>query len=69
MFSTYGLLRNLVAPASPKDKSFKEIVKVLKALFEPKPILIVKRYRFHRREQAPGEYMTAYVAELHHLAF
>ena len=46
--STYELLCNLVAPASPKDKSFDEIVDMLKAHFEPKPIIIVERYHFHR---------------------
>ena len=66
--STYGMLRNLVAPASPKDKSFEEIVEVLKAHFEPKPIVIVERYHFHQREQAPGESVTVYVAELSRLA-
>ena len=41
--TTYGLLRNLLAPASPKDKSFKEIVDTLKAHFEPKPLVIAER--------------------------
>ena len=66
--STYGLLRNLVAPANLKDKSFEEIVKVFKAHFEAKLIIIAERYRFHRREQAPDESVTAYLAKLHHLA-
>ena len=64
----YGLLRNLVAPASPKDKSFDEIVGVLKAHFEPKPIVIPERYRFHHRDQASGKSVTAYMAELRRLA-
>ena len=62
--SMYGLLHNLVAPASPKDKSFDEIFGMLKAHFEPKLIVIVQRYRFHRREQALGKSVTADVAEL-----
>ena len=36
---TYGLLRNLVAPAKPKDKSFSEIVAVLTKHCEPKPLV------------------------------
>ena len=32
--TTYGLLRKLLASASPKDKSFKEIVDTLKAHFK-----------------------------------
>ena len=35
--TTYGVLRNLLAPTRPKDKSFDEIVKVLKTHFEPNP--------------------------------
>ena len=42
--TTYGLLRNLLAPANPKDKSFKEIVDMLKAYFEPKPLVIAERF-------------------------
>ena len=66
--TTYGLLRNLLAPTSPKDKSFDEIVKVLKAHFEPKPVVIAERFHFHRRDQAPAETVAVYVAELRRLA-
>lgn len=38
--STYGLLRNLVQPNKPKDKTFVQIVEILKGHFEPKPLLI-----------------------------
>lgn len=44
--STYGLLRNLVQPAKPKDKTFEEIVNILKAHFEPKPLIIAERFQF-----------------------
>ena len=40
--STHGLLCNLVVLTSPKDKSFEEIVEVLKAHFEPKSIILLK---------------------------
>ena len=66
--TTYGLLRNLLAPTSPKDKSFNEIVKVLKAHFEPKPVVIAERFHFHRRDQAPAETVAVYVTELRCLA-
>ena len=32
--NTHGLLRNLLAPVAPKDKTLQEIVKVLKGHFE-----------------------------------
>ena len=66
--TTYGLLRNLLAPASPKDKSFKEIVDTLKAHFEPKPLVIAERFHFHRQNQNSGESVAMYVAELRRLA-
>ena len=68
--NTYGLLRNLLAPASPKDKSFKEIVDTLKAHFEPKPLVIAERFHFHRwnQNQNSGESVAMYVAELRRLA-
>ena len=61
---TYALLRNLVAPAQPKEKSFTEIVGILKRHFEPKPLVIAERFRFHRRGQEPGETVSNFVAEL-----
>jgi len=39
---TYGLLRNLSAPAKPSNQSLKTIVETLQ-----KPLLIAERYRFH----------------------
>ena len=45
---TYSLLRNLVSPAPPQDKSYKDLVDVLKAHFEPKHIIIAERFHFHR---------------------
>ena len=50
---TYGLLRNLISPSSPAEKKYK-------AHFEPKPIVIVERFHFHRRTQAVGESISEY---------
>ena len=65
---TYNLLRSLLAPAAPGDKSYEVIVIVLKEHFEPKPSVIAERFHFHRRMQAPGESVADYVAELKRLA-
>ncbi|XP_078253747.1 ER membrane protein complex subunit 2 isoform X1 [Rhinoraja longicauda] len=62
--STYGLLRNLVQPLKPKDKSYDDIVNILKTHFEPKPLLIAERFRFNRCNQRADESVTSYVAEL-----
>ena len=61
--ATYGLLRSLVAPDSPKSKTLEELTALLKDHFEPKPNTIAERFRFHRRSQHQGEY----VVELRHL--
>ena len=53
--NTYALFRNLVAPASPKDKSFKELTEQLTSHFEPKPLVIAERFNFYRRSQQSGE--------------
>lgn len=65
---TYALLRSLVTPTAPKDKSFKDISDALKEHFESKPIKVAERYYFRRRVQAPGESIAEFVAELHRLS-
>ena len=65
---TYQLVRNLVAPANPKAKSFDELTAALTQHFAPAPLAIAERYRFHKRDQAPGETMATYVAELLRMA-
>ena len=59
---------SLLTPNKPKDKSFEELFAVLQKHFEPKPVVIVQRFHFHRRNQAPGESVADYVAELRRLA-
>ena len=66
--ATYGTLCDLLAPSNPKDKSFEQIVDTLKGHFEPKPLVIAERFHFHRRNQAPGESITEYIAKLRRLA-
>ena len=41
---------------------------ILKSHFEPKPLLIAERFHFHRRDQAAGETIAEYVAELRRLS-
>lgn len=62
--TTYGLLRNLVQPHKPKDKTFDEIRTVLKEHFEPKPLLVAERFRFNRCNQKATQPVAQYVAEL-----
>ena len=65
---TYSLLRDLLAPENPKDKSFNQLAEVLKKQFEPKPLVIAERFTFHHRNQSSTESVLDYVAELRRLA-
>lgn len=49
---TYSLVRTLVALAEPKSKSMEELTQVLKQHFEPKRLVIARRFYFYRRDHA-----------------
>ena len=65
---TYSLLRNLVAPQLPKEKYIAQLNNILKAHFEPKPLMIAERFRLHQRSQQEIESVKEYVAELKRMA-
>ena len=65
---TYTLLRNLTAPVKPSEKTLAALKAVLKKHFEPTTIVIAERYYFHRRNQAEGESIAEYIAELRRLS-
>ena len=64
---TYKLIRSLVAPADPKDKSYEELAKLVQDHYMPKPSAIVQRFKFNTRSQEPGENIAMFLAELRHL--
>ena len=66
--NTYALLSNILVPTKPREKSFEELAETLHCHFEPKPLVIAKRFHFHSRNQASGESISEYVAELRQLA-
>ena len=65
---TYSLLRDLLAPEKPQDKSLSVLFKKLKEHYEPKPLVIAERFYFHRRDQGANESIAEYIAELRRLA-
>ena len=65
---SYTLLRNLVAPTKPKEKTFEELVAALTEHYSPRPSEVMQRYRFNTRSRQPGESVADYVAELRRLA-
>ena len=66
--ATYKLLRNLVAPKKPGEKSFDDLVQLLTNHYNPTPSEIVQRFKFHGRFRKQGESVATYVAELRSLA-
>ncbi|XP_037507376.1 uncharacterized protein LOC119383358 [Rhipicephalus sanguineus] len=65
---TLELLESLVAPETPESKTLDEVFEVLKAHFSPQPSEIVCRNTFYKRNQAPEETVSFYIAELRSLA-
>ena len=61
--TTYTLVRNLVSPEKPGDKSY-ELVAALKKHFNPTPSETVQRSKFHSRVRKSGETIAAFVADL-----
>uniref|UniRef100_H3ARR4 Uncharacterized protein n=1 Tax=Latimeria chalumnae TaxID=7897 RepID=H3ARR4_LATCH len=64
---TYSLIKSLMLPASPANKSFKEIVDLVEAHCSPKPNKIIACHHFYKRDRQPGESVVTYVAALHRL--
>ena len=46
---TYETLRSLLAPALPREKTFKDLVEILKKHYDPQLLVIAERYRFYQR--------------------
>ena len=65
---TYSLIKKLVAPKLPKEKTFDEISKTVRDYYEPKPSSIVERFRFNTRVRHTNESVATYVAALRGIA-
>ena len=64
----YTLLRGLVSPDLPKDKSYDDLVSLLTKHYDPEPIVIAERFHFYRRDQKTSESIADYLATLRRLA-
>ena len=62
--ATYKILRNLVSPVKPGDKSYAQLVDALSKHYKPIPSEIIERFKFHNRFRRAGESVGTYVAEL-----
>ena len=64
----YALIKSLTAPTLPQEKSYEDLKAVLLAHFRPKTLLIAERFRFYQRNQAAGESVHDFLADLRRLA-
>lgn len=64
----YSILKDLVAPALPKDKSYEELKEVLKSHYSPKRLIIAERYKFYTTSQEAHETVTNFSVRLKNLA-
>ena len=64
----YSTLRNLLAPAKPKDTLFTDIVRILEKHYSPKPLEIAQSFHFGTRNQKSEESVSDYVLALKKLA-
>ena len=62
--TTYKLLKTLVAPAELTTKSFAELVKLAQEHHNPKPSVIMRRFRFNTSVRQEGESITKFVTRL-----
>ena len=60
----FALLRNLLAPAKPRDTAFNVIVKTMADHLNPQPAEIAQRHIFYRRDQKDSESVAEFVAAL-----
>eukprot|EP00731_Ephydatia_muelleri_P004560 Em0002g736a len=65
---TYSLLRSLLHPEVPGEKTYDQLATALREHFEPKRLVVVERFHFNRRNQGNGESVLEYVAEIKRLA-
>ena len=64
----YQLVRSLVSPEKPADKTFEEIVKLVRDHLTPPSSCIVRRFYFNSRFQKETETVGLFVAELRRLS-
>ncbi|XP_043192222.1 uncharacterized protein K02A2.6-like isoform X1 [Amphibalanus amphitrite] len=61
---TYSLVRSLVSPSKPGEVSFKDLLEKIKEHQDPKPSVLVSRFKFGTCNRRPGQAVADYVAAL-----
>ena len=62
------MLRNILLPAKPGEKTYTELIEALSKHYIPFPSETVERYKFRSRVRKAGESIANYVAELRYLS-
>jgi hypothetical protein len=65
---TYSLLKDLNAPDKPANKTYQEIVDVLKNHLSPKSTVKADKFRFHKKDQRPDESVRDFINQLRKLS-
>ena len=66
--ATYKLIRSLAAPEKLTDYSYEALKQMVKTHHNPKPSVIVQRFKFNTRVRQGGESIAKFVAELRQLS-
>ena len=62
--TTYKLIRNLTSPDLPISKTYKEIVDLVQAHYQPKPSVMIERLKFNSKLRQTGESVSTFMTEL-----
>ena len=65
---SFHLMKTLVAPAKLDTKTVDELADLVQAHLDPKPSIIVSRYKFNSRNRKAGEPVADYIVHLRQLA-
>lgn len=66
--TAYEVLRNLAQPAQLKDKSYSDLVALMKKHLDPTSLCIMYRYTLFTAIRKPGESIATYVSHLQAIA-
>ena len=64
----YKLIRSLVQAEKLDSTPYEDLVKIVKNHYDPKPLVMMQRYKFNTHTRAVGESIATYVAALRELA-
>ena len=64
---SYSLQRTLCSPNKPPEKTYVELCTLLKEHQNPKPSVIVSRFKLYSRNRKSSETVSQYIAELRKL--